>query len=213
MIKGIIFDLDGVILSTDHFHYLAWKKMADEEGIYFDEIINNRLRGVSRMASLEIILERSKKVYSPMEKDEMANRKNGYYRDLLKTMTPNDVSDENREVLKELHRLGYLLAVGSSSKNAPFIIQQVQLSSYFDQVVDGSMISKSKPDPEVFLKAASLLGLSPSSCFVVEDAPAGVLAAKRGGFASIGIGLAAKDTNTDYPIEALSDIVLLVNRV
>ena len=144
MNKGIIFDLDGVIVFTDKFHYKAWKKLADEYGIYFDEVINNRLRGVSRMDSLEIILERYEGVpLSAESKAQMAEKKNNIYKEYLKEMTPADVSDEVRQTLSELRARGYKLAVGSSSKNAKFILNQVQLTDAFDQISDGNNITKS----------------------------------------------------------------------
>ena len=173
MAKGIIFDLDGVIVFTDKFHYQAWKKLADDYDIYFDEEINNRLRGVSRMDSLEIILERYHgEPLSAEEKEDMACIKNEIYKDYLKDMTPADVTDEVRETLKTLRERGYKLAIGSSSKNAGFILKQVELVDAFDKVSDGNNITKSKPDPEVFLKAAEFLGFAPEDCAVVEDAEA-----------------------------------------
>ena len=159
--KGIIFDLDGVIVFTDKFHYLAWKAVSDELGIYFDEKINNRLRGVSRMDSLEIILEGGKREYSENEKIEIAEKKNEIYKGYLSKMTPSDVSDEVRKTLTELKKRGYLLAIGSSSKNTKYILERVALSDFFDAVSDGTNIKKSKPDPEVFLKAAEFIKLSP----------------------------------------------------
>ena len=152
--KAFIFDLDGVIVFTDKFHYQAWKKMADEMGIYFDETINNRLRGVSRAESLEIILERYEgEPLSAEKKAELMEQKNNTYRELLATMTPADVSDEVRETLKTLRERGCKLAIGSSSKNAKFILEKVELLNAFDAISDGNNITHSKPDPEVFLKA------------------------------------------------------------
>lgn len=187
-IKAIIFDLDGVLCFTDKYHYQAWKALADELGIYFDKKINDRLRGVSRMASLEIILEKSDRQYSEEEKIQLTEKKNGLYRELLKNMTPADVSVEVRQTLDELKNRGYLLAVGSSSKNAPFIIRQIDIASYFDAVADGNDITKSKPDPEVFLTAAKKLGIEPEKCVVVEDADAGIKAAKAGNMTAWALG-------------------------
>ena len=206
--KAFIFDLDGVIVFTDKFHYQAWKKIADEMGIYFDEEINNRLRGVSRMDSLEIILERYEgEPLSQKEKEDLAERKNGLYRELLNTMTPEDVSSEVRSTLKELQNRGYLLAVGSSSKNAKFILAKVDLLHAFDAISDGTNITRSKPDPEVFLKAAEFLGAAPEECYVVEDAQAGIDAAKAGGMQAIGIGDAGQYEKTDYPISKFKDLL------
>ena len=156
--KGIIFDLDGVICFTDKYHYQAWKAMADQIGVYFDEQINNRLRGVSRMESLDIILERCSRKYSMEEKEALAAEKNKRYRELLSGMTPDDLSDEVKETLDKLRANGAKLAIGSSSKNAKMILSRIGLEGYFDAVSDGTNISRSKPDPEVFLKAAEFLG-------------------------------------------------------
>lgn len=212
MKKGMIFDLDGVIVSTDHFHYLAWKKMADDEGIEFNEEINNRLRGVSRMASLEIILEKSNKTYTQEEKEALCEKKNSLYREYLKTLTPKNLNEGVLETLNKLKELGLKLAIGSSSKNTKFILERVGLSSFFDEVVDGNMIKNSKPDPEVFLLAAKLIGLDPKDCGVVEDAYAGVEAAKRGGFISYGISDAKNSENTDYPLEKFSDLLTYIEK-
>jgi len=208
MIQGIIFDLDGVIVFTDKFHYQAWKKMADSLGVYFDEVINNRLRGVSRMASLDIILERYEgKPLSEEEKFKLAEEKNGYYRELLSTMTPADVTDEVRTTLKELRARGYRLSIGSSSKNAKFILERVALTDAFDAISDGTNITHSKPDPEVFVKGAEFLGLPCENCAVVEDAYAGIDAAKAGGMTAIGIGDAASYEKTDIVLNSFADLL------
>ena len=198
MTKAVIFDLDGVIVSTDDCHYEAWKKLADEEGIYFDRKINNRLRGVSRMASLDIVLERSEKVYTEEEKEKFAERKNGYYRDFIKKLTPNDILPGVMDNLEELKKNGIKIAIGSSSKNTPIILKQIGLDGYFDAVSDGNNITKSKPNPEVFLKAAEMLKLPPESCLVVEDADAGIEAGKSGGMKTLSVhGAKGADFETD----------------
>lgn len=207
--KGVIFDLDGVICFTDKYHYQAWKKMADDIGVYFDEEINNRLRGVSRMASLDIILERSEKIYSQAEKDILADRKNELYKTLLHQMTPADLSDEVKSTMDKLRERGCKLAIGSSSKNTKLILKQIGLEGYFDAISDGTNIVHSKPDPEVFLKAAEFLGLDPADCLVVEDALAGIDAAVAGGFAGAGIGEAAGHARVTYPIKTFSDLLNL----
>ena len=178
---AVIFDLDGVICYTDEYHYQAWKAMADSIGVYFDREINNRLRGVSRMASLEIVLERASGEFSLAEKEELADQKNELYKKLLANMSPADLSDEVKSTLDELRRRGYRLAIGSSSKNTPFILRQIGLGDYFDAVSDGNNITRSKPDPEVFEKAAQMLCIEPKRCLVVEDAVSGAEAAHRGG--------------------------------
>ncbi len=207
--RAFIFDLDGVLVSTDKYHYQAWKKMADDEGIYFDEKINDRLRGVSRMASLGIVLERAGRQYTEEEKVALANKKNDLYRDLLKNLTPADRLAGVTETLEQLRAEGFLLAVGSSSKNTPTILDKIGYGGYFDAVSDGNNITKSKPDPEVFVKAAEMLKLPAEECFVVEDAKAGIDAAKTGGFVSVGIGDAAHYDKTDYKILTMSDILKL----
>lgn len=185
--KAVIFDLDGVICFTDKFHYQAWKALADRLGIYFDEKINDRLRGVSRMASLEIILERAEQEYTEEEKLQFAEEKNNLYRELLKSMSPSDLSEEVKDTLTELRKRGYRLAIGSSSKNTKFILGQIGLGDFFDAIADGTDITHSKPDPEVFLKAAEKLGEKPEDCAVVEDARAGIEAAKAAGMAALAL--------------------------
>lgn len=207
MLKGVIFDLDGVICFTDEYHYLAWKELADGEGIYFDREINNRLRGVSRMASLEIILERAGRAYTDAEKTNMAESKNETYRRLLARMTPEDVSSETLETLTQLRQRGLRLAIGSSSRNARFILQRIGLIDFFDAISDGNNITRSKPDPEVFLKAAQMLDLEPADCLVVEDAHAGIQAAHDGGFRSAALGDAVTSDLASYRLERFSDLL------
>ena len=205
--QGIIFDLDGVICHTDKYHYQAWKKLADRLGIYFDEEINNRLRGVSRMESLEIILERSDKKYTEQEKEVFATEKNEVYKELLKQMTPAELSPVVKNTLDQLRERGIKLAIGSSSKNAGFILGRLGLADFFDAVSDGNNISHSKPDPEVFLNAAEFLKLPTSECLVVEDAEAGLLAAKNGGMDSAAIGDAVKSDLSQYKLKEFSDLL------
>lgn len=208
--KAVIFDLDGVICFTDHYHYLAWKEMADEIGVYFDEKINNRLRGVSRMDSLNIILEKSDKEYTREQKEALAAKKNAIYVKLLEQMSPADLSDEVKTTLDTLRAKGLRLAIGSSSKNTKMILKQIGLGDYFDAISDGTNIVNSKPDPEVFLKAAEFLSEHPEDCLVVEDALAGIEAAVRGGFKSAGLGEAATHEKVTYPIENFRDLLKLV---
>jgi len=205
--KALIFDLDGVLVFTDRFHYEAWKKTADKLGVYFDEAINNRLRGVSRAGSLEIILERYNGKLSAAEKEALMGEKNNAYRRLLDTMTPADISDEVRSTLGKLRQRGFKLAIGSSSKNAGFILDKVQLSDAFDAVSDGNNIARSKPDPEVFLKAASFLCEAPHDCAVIEDAVAGIDAAKAAGMTAIAIGDASGYAKADYTIRSFKELL------
>jgi len=208
--KGIIFDLDGVICSTDEYHYLAWKALADQLGIGFDRQINNRLRGVSRMESLEIVLEKSDKTFSDEQKQQLAETKNALYRELLGQMSEADLSNEVRDTLNALRERGLKLAIGSSSKNTPFILERIGLSGFFDAVSDGNNITHSKPDPEVFLKAAQMLGLPPAECLVVEDAHAGVEAAVTGGFECAAIGEARDDDRAAWHLNTFSDMLSAV---
>ena len=209
--KGIIFDLDGVICFTDEYHYLAWKEMADGMGVYFNREINNRLRGVSRMASLEIILERyTGPALTNGEKEALATKKNDIYRKLLSRMSPADLSDEVKTTLDALRAKGLKLAIGSSSKNAPFILERIGLAGYFDAISDGNNISRSKPNPEVFLKAAEFLGLQPIDCLVVEDAIAGAEAGHAGGFTVACVGDASDAKAGDHNLDCFSALLEVV---
>lgn len=209
--KAVIFDLDGVICFTDRFHYQAWKTLADSLDIYFDEKINNRLRGVSRMASLEIILEKAKKEYTQEEKNLFAEKKNDLYRDLLKNMSPADLSEEVRDTLQELRKRGYRLAIGSSSKNTKFILERIGLDGFFDAVADGTDITHSKPSPEVFLVAAEKLGEKPEDCAVVEDARAGIEAAKAAGMTALALFGDAKECGLeDYDLTGFGNLLDLL---
>ena len=208
--RGIIFDLDGVICCTDQYHERAWREMAEEFGIYFDPAVSNRLRGVSREESLEIILEHAGKVFSPEEKKKMAEKKNAIYIKLLDRMSPGDLEEDVRSTLEQLRNRGCLLAIGSSSKNTRKILDKIGLGNYFDAVCDGNEITHSKPDPEVFLKAAGKIGLAVSEYLVVEDACAGISAASAGGFDSAGLGDAAKDKNVTWALNTFGDLKNIV---
>lgn len=206
-LRGIIFDLDGVIVSTDEQHYLGWQALADRLGIPFSREVNSRFRGVSRMACMNILEELGGKHYTDSEKIAYADWKNEYYRKLLAQMSSDDLSQEVRSTLDALRARGLKLAVGSSSKNAKFILQRIGLSDYFDAVSDGTNISRSKPDPEVFLKAAEYLGLAPSDCLVVEDAVSGVEAAHAGGMKAATVGDAAGRGCGDFILSRFADLL------
>lgn len=210
--RAVIFDLDGVLVHTDEYHYLAWKSLADELDVYFDRTINNRLRGVSRMDSLEIVLENASVQYSDEEKKRLASIKNDRYVELLDNMSPESVDSGVLSALGELKAMGLKLAIGSSSKNSKLILQKTGLDKYFDAVSDGNNITKSKPDPEVFVKAAQFIGEDVCNCVVVEDARSGIDAAKNGDFVAIGIGDAANYEHTDYAISSLADLVELLKQ-
>ena len=210
--KGIIFDLDGVICSTDEYHYLAWQALADRIGAAgFGREDNARQRGVSRMESLEIVLEKAPRTYTDEEKLEMAEWKNDAYRRLLANMSPADLSDEVRDTLNTLRARGVPMAIGSSSKNTPFILERIGLAGFFDAVSDGNNITRSKPDPEVFLMAAQFLGLEPRDCLVIEDAFSGIDAGVAGGFDTAAIGFATQYDKPTYKLGSFSDILKIMD--
>ncbi|MDE7439373.1 MAG: beta-phosphoglucomutase [Clostridia bacterium] len=206
--KGVIFDLDGVICSTDEYHFLAWKALADLIGVTdFSREDNKLQRGVSRMESLEVVLRKSDKTYTDEQKIALAETKNDIYKNMLEKMSEKDLDGEVLSTLNKLRANGLKLAIGSSSKNTPFILERLGLGLFFDAVADGNCVTKSKPDPEVFLKAAEYLSLNPEDCLVVEDAVAGVQAGVAGGFKVAGIGEASKYEKTTYPIASFSDLL------
>ena len=210
MKKALIFDLDGVLVHTDRYHFLAWKQIAGEIGVAFDEKVNDRLRGVSRRESLKIILEGCEEKITEEQKERLLEKKNSIYRKLLEQLTPESVEISVRETLERLRANRTRMAVGSSSKNTDYILQRTDLSKYFDAVVDGNNITKSKPDPEVFLKAAQFMGVDPADCIVVEDAEAEITAAKAAGMYAVGIGEAAGYSETDLGIKDMREIQHLV---
>lgn len=203
-INGVIFDLDGVIVTTDDYHTLAWKRIAKEEGINFEEW--HKFRGVSRMECVEILTKKTDKVYSDEEKMEIATKKNNYYLELLKELSHEDILPGVMLLLEELKKNNIKIAIGSSSKNTPFILDKIGLGNFFDTVVDGNDIKRSKPDPEVFVLAAEKLGLLPKECLVIEDADAGVEAAIRGNMKVLGVAHASKNIDAHYKAEDLKQI-------
>ena len=210
--RCVIFDLDGVLVHTDKYHYQAWKVIADKLSIPFDESINNKLRGVSRMESLEIILSATNKQFSKDEKTAFADEKNNIYKSLLENLSSTSVDDEVIAVLEGLRAEGIKLAIGSSSKNAGFILDKTEIAHYFEVVVSGLDIAHTKPDPEVFLKAASQLCAKPSDCLVVEDAHAGIEAAYRGGFDCAGIGDAYSSAIATYKVKSIREVINIAKR-
>lgn len=188
MIEACIFDLDGVVVDTAKYHFIAWRALAEELGFEFTPKDNERLKGVSRMQSLEILLEIGGLSFPEKEKLAMAERKNALYVSYIEKMTPDEILPGARQFLQELKASGIRTALGSASKNAPMILERIQLSGMFDAVVDGNSISEAKPNPEVFLKGAEKLGVSPEKCVVFEDAIAGIEAALNGGMQCVGIG-------------------------
>lgn len=190
-----IFDLDGVLVDTAKYHFLAWKRLADKLGIHFTEEDNERLKGVSRLDSLEIILEIGKRDLNSRLKEENATLKNDWYVSYISKMTPDEILPGSLEFLNELRLAGIRTAIASASKNTPLILDRVGIRNLFDAVADGNIVFKTKPDPEVFVKASELLGINPAHCVVFEDAIAGVEAARKAGMFCIGVG--SKDVLTD----------------
>jgi beta-phosphoglucomutase len=205
-IKAVIFDLDGVIVSTDEYHFQAWKQLADAEGISFSRKDNERLKGVSRMESLEIILEKAGQTYSVAEKQKMAARKNDIYRDLLGELSPSDILPGVLPTLQILRERGVKIAIGSSSRNATLILRAIGLPNEFDAVVDGNDISRSKPDPEVFRLCAQRVGVPPEQCLVVEDADAGVEAALAAGMSVLAVGSASGHPKATFSARSMAQI-------
>jgi len=187
-IKACIFDLDGVIVDTVPAHYIAWKSIADELGIPFNEKDNEQLKGVSRIQSMKNILSMGNRTMEDTEIIALTEKKNEVYVDIISKMTPADILPGVNEFLALLEANGIPKAIGSSSKNTPTILKAVGLSDRFDAIVDGNGVTHSKPDPEVFLKGAELLGFAPNECLVFEDAISGVAAANAGGMKCIGVG-------------------------
>lgn len=210
-IKALIFDLDGVLVTTDEQHYSGWQALADRLGIPFSREVNNRFRGVSRMACMDILEEIGGKCYTNQEKNAYATWKNDFYRNLLGEMTPADLTAEVKSTLDVLRERGYKLAIGSSSKNAKFILERIGLGDYFDAISDGTNITRSKPDPEVFLKAAQFLGLAAEECLVVEDATAGVDAARASGMKAAVVGDAAAKQYGDYVMNSFSNLLTILD--
>jgi len=199
-IKACLFDLDGVVVDTARYHYLAWKKIADDLGFSFSEHDNERLKGVSRMESLDILLEIGNIKMDLKTKQELAAEKNGLYVSYIQKMTPEEILPGVIRFLDELHNNGMLIALGSASKNAMSILDKINISQKFDAVIDGNKVSKAKPDPEVFLKGAIELGIDPRDCLVFEDAQAGIDAARNGGMHVIGIGQPENLKNAEFVI-------------
>jgi beta-phosphoglucomutase len=187
-IKACVFDLDGVVVDTAKYHYLAWKRLARELGFYFQEKENERLKGISRLDSLNILLEIGKISLSDQEKEKMADTKNQWYLEYIAMMKPDEILPGVKEFIEELRNKDIKIGLGSASKNAQLILNQIEMITLFQTIVDGTRVSKAKPDPEIFLLAAKDLKVDPSNCIVFEDAEAGVESALGGGFRCVGIG-------------------------
>lgn len=203
--KAVIFDLDGVITDTAELHFKAWQKLACEINIYFDREINKRLKGVDRLASLEIILENSKKQYTLEEKYMLTERKNCYYRQALQCITPDNILPGALKTIKAIKEKGMQTAIASVSKNAFLILEKLELRQYFDYIVDAGSIKKGKPDPEIFLCAAKNLNVDTNSCIGVEDSIAGIKSIKAAGMFALGIGLRDELKEADKVIMTLEE--------
>lgn len=207
--KGLIFDLDGVIVTTEHNHYVAWKRTADQLGVPFSEKENELLKGLSRIDSLKKILE----LGNLPEMDEatfnkLLTEKNNFYKDSIQNLSRKDCLPGVIELLDSAKEKNIPMAIGSSSKNAPFIIDKLELKHYFEIIVDGTMVEQPKPHPEVFLNAAKFMNLKPEDCIVFEDAESGVKAAKSGGFLAIAVGNENIASLADKYISSLTEFNL-----
>jgi len=207
-IGACIFDLDGVIVDTARYHFLAWKRLTDQLGIHFTIEDNERLKGVSRMASLEIILEIGNRKPDERQKHEYAVLKNNWYTDYIRKMTPDDILPGSLGFIKELRNANIRVAIGSASKNTPMILERVGILELFDAVADGNNVSKAKPDPEVFTKAANMVGVKPGNCVVFEDAVAGIQAALNAGMSCIGVGSPKVLTEAHFVVSGLNEMTL-----
>jgi beta-phosphoglucomutase len=207
-IKGCIFDLDGVIVDTAKYHYLAWKRLADQLDVNFTLEDNERLKGISRMDSLEIILEIGKRKLNMELKEKYTRLKNEWYIDYISKMTPDEILPGSIKFINELKGAGIKTALGSASKNTPLILKRVGMAKMFDAVVDGNIVSRAKPNPEVFIVAAAMIKVKPEHCVVFEDAVAGVQAAINAGMTCVGIGTRKVLAKAHYIIPGLDEMNL-----
>ncbi len=205
-IRGFIFDLDGVLTDTAEYHYRGWKRLSDEEGIPFTREDNESLRGIPRRESLMLILKG--RPYPEGKILEMMDRKNKYYLEFIREITPKDLLPGARELLEEIQQAGFKSALGSASKNAPDVIQRLGIAGLLDAISDGSSVERQKPAPDLFLHAARQLNLTPDECVVVEDATAGIEAARAGGFRTIGLGPRERVGEADVIFESLEGVTL-----
>lgn len=206
MVRACLFDLDGVIVDTAKYHYLAWKRLANELGFEFTEEDNERLKGVSRMKSLEILLEIGGVSFDEETKEAMAARKNAWYVEYISKMDSSEVLPGVIDFLTSLREEGIKISLGSVSKNAMIILKNTGVDKYFDAVIDGTKITHAKPDPEVFLKGAEELGVNPKDCVVFEDAQAGIEAAINAGMRSVGVGSPEILRKADFVISSFKEM-------
>ena len=206
--KAVIFDLDGVITDTAHYHYLAWKQLAESEGVHFDHAFNENLKGVDRMGSLNLILAGSSRAYTQEQKLALADGKNRYYQELISTMSQADLLPGAVEALAAVRAAGLKIGLASVSKNAFTVLEMLGIRDRFDYVVDAALIANSKPHPEIFLNAAHALDVAPADCLGVEDAVAGVASIKSAGMYALGIGEPTVLTQADRVIPSLAQFRL-----
>ena len=203
---AVIFDVDGVLVQTDEAHYHSWQVVMNEAGIAFDRVVNTRLLGVSRRASLDIILANAGCTLDEATKTRLANQKNLHFQAFLETLTPADVLPGARELIDSLRQQSIPIAAGSSSRNARRILEKTNLTPRFDVIVDGNDIERSKPDPEVFQKCAQQLGVNPSACVVIEDAEAGIRAARAAGMSVISVRENSTVAPADLAVTSLQSL-------
>lgn len=204
--KGFLFDLDGVIVDTAKYHYAAWKRLAGELGLHFTTADNELLKGVSRRKSFEIILSLNKRSMPEEQIASCCEKKNDYYLEYINRLGKDDVLPGVKDFIPDARRLGLKTAIGSASKNCMLILERLELTDYFDAIIDGTKVSMAKPDPEVFMKGAKALGLPPESCIVFEDSLAGIIAAHNGGMKAVGIGNAEVKKHSDFFLEGFETI-------
>ncbi|MCM3783403.1 beta-phosphoglucomutase [Neobacillus mesonae] len=207
--KAVIFDLDGVITDTAEYHYLAWKSLADElGGLPFDKQYNEKLKGVSRMESLDLVLSLGDTAYTDEQKLQLADQKNELYKEMIAKVTPADLLPGIEDLLKELKEAGIRIALASASKNAPFILDRLEVTHYFDHVVDVTQMKNGKPDPEIFLTGAAKLGVEPGECVGVEDAEAGIQSILSAGMYAVGVGTPAQMQKADLIVSSTAELSL-----
>ncbi|MCQ2606960.1 MAG: beta-phosphoglucomutase [Bacteroidales bacterium] len=206
-IKACIFDMDGVLVSTEIYHFKAWQRLTETLGFTIDEKFNENLKGVSRSVCIDLILKHGGLQKTQEEKDALAAQKNKWFLEYVQTeITPKNVYPGVINFLESIRKAGYKTAIGSASKNAPLLVEKLGIQSYFDAIVDGNMITKAKPNPEVFLKGAELIGVKPENCVVFEDAISGVEAAKNGGMYCVGVGSPQTLTKANFCINSFTEM-------
>ena len=209
-LKALVFDLDGVITDSAELHYQAWKRLSEELGLYFDREQNEALKGVSRIGSFEIILRNNNKLdaYTEEEKETLANRKNEYYKELVETLTEDDILPGIYQLLKDARAEGLKTAIASVSRNAPRVLEKIGLSEYFDTIADAAKVKRSKPDPEIFLTCAEQLGIDPVDCIGLEDSQAGIEGILSAGMYAVGINVTITGPAPDLILSATSELSL-----